>query len=31
VNFNGEKETLIVDNILKPDIPNTTLEIIKQD
>lgn len=30
-NFNGEKEQIMVEHILKPELPNSTLELIKHE
>lgn len=31
VNFNGEKEILMVENIIKPELPQNTLEQIRNE
>jgi hypothetical protein len=31
VNYNGEKETLMVEHILKPELPTSTLEQIRSE
>ena len=30
-NFNGEKEQIMIEHIIKPELPNSTLELIKQE